>query len=274
MSIIEEQDRFLKKSVIPTLTSKQKTSLAELANTYKNSRDKMIYIGTATRNDYSSGTNVFDTNNKIKINCSLFVQNVWMGRDISDYLKTSESYSPNISKVFDWGYYFNFKHEDIVKQSKDPNNFPKKYLKGTGMYAYDMAFELYQMGCEIPFSEADIGDIVFCRAQYVYPDTTITDPINDHYYALAQAFRNIDHVAIITNKFTNSFGVTYITYMEGTNAVLNGTNIPISQYSTHSSWPIGDRRRAVEIERRICMVARHPAAFGKASNVPNIITAI
>lgn len=66
------------------------------------------------------------------------MHNVWVG-EIIDYLKTSESYSPNISKVFDWGlgYYTRFKKATLVVVEQNTTNFKKKMTSLKACHLFD-----------------------------------------------------------------------------------------------------------------------------------------
>lgn len=251
------------------LTYKQKTSLKNLMDDYFINKDKFVYDGSFRRESYTYPNSVSTLNGDIDgcmykgkyiINCGVFAQMVWMGRKVSDF---AASPSKKINTAFNWGYYFDFlAARKAYGVKKNPSTY---YLSNTyenedgdrQFITFDnaaaMAQELYQKGCEIPYSEADIGDLVFYRSD------NISDGDTD---ALEQtSFRYITHVGIVYNKDEN--GV--LTIIESSNAFAaaigkSGLGDDVTKF--------GNVRGAGQ-EQRVVMCARHPVAFGLAGNVPD-----
>ena len=310
---VEEQLQ-LKKNVTPTLSDAQKQQLRALSREYQNIHDRFVYhqiIGeqsqhsiAATRNDYayayddSKGVHQpylsYDTG-KYKVQCSLFAQLVWMGRSADDFPSDITHYEPQITKAFDWGYYFNFPlrkrvygmhigdgqdtayngfvkpHLDSYKDSysyttsytgavDDPSGMGQTYTNFMG--ASEMARELYAMGCEIPYSELDVGDLVFFRTP------SIADGKND--VSEWMAFRNINHVAMVSRIDANGNPV----FIEAIEVDIPGLNSPFVVESIESSASAWQAPRCSALMRWAVMCARHPAAFGKGGNVPSEIDTI
>lgn len=176
----------------PSLTDEQKSAIQELMNDYYNNRGTFYYEFTHNRNAFTSGSQCYDsTRNKFKQCCATFVQHLMMGRSVQDFVgKNASTYSSKITKtsVSDFGYYFDFKYRKYLYgitetdetgdtsyygyvQPND-NNYegsysynsyyhpdstkPKKQNFNGFVNANDMARELYEMGCEIPFSELEV----------------------------------------------------------------------------------------------------------------------
>ena len=116
-----------------------------------------------------------------------------------------------------------------------------------------MARELYEMGCEIPMSELEVGDIVF-SSDLSYENTeSMFDNI---------AWRHITHVFMVY-EITNTGEFRFIECTDGTPAII--TSCRDSAYPT-------DRMQASSLIRNTVMCARMPIAFGYESNVPDQIT--
>lgn len=313
ISAVDEQLQ-RKKNIIPTLSDSQKQQLRALSREYQNIHDRFVYhqiIGVqsqhsiaATRNDYAyaydAGKGVrqpylsYDTG-KYKVQCSLFAQLVWMGRSADDFPSDITHYGPQITKAFDWGYYFNFPlrkrvygmhvgdgqdtayngfvkpHLDSYEDSysyttsytgavDDPSGMGQTYTNFMG--ASEMARELYAMGCEIPYSELDVGDLVFFRTP------SIADGKND--VSEWMAFRNINHVAMVSRIDANGNPV----FIEAIEVDIPGLNSPFVVESIESSASAWQAPRCSALMRWAVMCARHPAAFGKGGNVPSEIDTI
>ena len=129
------------------------------------------------------------------------------------------------------------------------------------LMAHDMAKELYRMGCEIPFSELDVGDIVFLGNRW-------DSPVNEHLFTDSKRFRGIGHVAMVYSIKDNGI----ITFIDCTDDVfVDGDekyDKPILTCSEEHSDRF-DRVRAISTLDNIVMCARHPAAWGKG-NMTNI----
>ena len=211
--------------------------------------------------------------------------------------KTGSTYSNVINKAFDWGYMFQFpdrRHIGGVFRSNASGATGKdKYYKfeqplgeGVDEYSYsvnstysakrvgdpkfpnaqymksfttanDMAKELYVMGCEIPFAELDVGDLVFFGNRW-------DSQVNDHLFIDATKFRGIGHVAMVY-EITDSGVIRFIdctgdNFVDGSNKY----NTPILIADEEHSYMF-QRARAINMLGNIVMCARHPAAWGKSN---------
>lgn len=252
----------------PTLTDNQKTQIKNLMTTYIQNKSKFIYDGSVRRESYAyaksvsslSGTDLKGCTyqGSYIINCGVFAQMIWMGRNLSDFKTTPTT---TITTAFDWGYYFNFlaakKAYGIMKNSStyySGNTYENDYGDKTFITfdnAAAMAQELYQIGCEIPYSQVDVGDLVFYRSD------DISDGDTD---GLEQSsFRYITHVGIVYDVQDN-----IPTIMESSNAYAAA----IGKCGLRNDVTKFGNVRASGLEQRVVMAARHPAAFGKGGNVP------
>ncbi len=258
---------------LPHLSDTQKQQMKTLMDEYFSS-GLFLYDGSFRRESYaypnyvdslnSSNTNGCkykdSTGDWYITNCGVFAQMIWMGRALSDYTATPTT---NITKAFDWGYYFNFlaaKRAWGVTKADGSYYSGNSYLDASGnrkFIGFDgaatMASELYAMGCEIPYSEVEVGDLVFYRSPSLI-DGSI-DEIEQ------TVFRYITHVGIVYNV-DPVYGPTI---MESTNAYSasigkSGLGPDVSKF--------GNVRGAGQ-EQRVTMAARHPAAWGKGGNVPD-----
>lgn len=270
-------------SSLPTLTAEQKSQMKSLMDQYFNNDSKFIYDGTARRQCYAyttsgdisttSLTNCRDSNDKYYLNCGLFAQMVWMGRAVSDFDITTPTKA--ITKAFDWGYYFEFliaQNAFGVKKTDGSYYSGNTYTTSSGGTAFitfdnaaSMANELYSKGYEIPYSQCDIGDLVFYRS------SDISDGETDE---LEQtSFRYITHVAICydvvdgtpvfmectsagtySSRCTGRYGITKTPYHNASGAERTLGNLNLT--------------RGAKLSNKVVMCARHPAAFGVAGNVP------
>lgn len=211
--------------------------------------------------------------------------------------KTGDTYSNTITKAFDWGYYFDYHDRariaGVVKSNSvdEDGNPVTEYYKyrqplGTDEYSYsvntnynvervgdsnysnaqgfkgflmahDMAKELYRMGCEIPFSELMVGDIVFLGDPW---DT----PVNDHLFRQATRFRGISHVALVYDILEDGtirwMDCTSDAFVWGSETYQNPILLCHAAQST-----MFDLARGICTVDSIVMCARHPAAWGKGN---------
>lgn len=255
----------------PELTTQQKTEIKSLMDSYFSNKSKFKYDGTYRRESYAYPKKVSNLNDvegclygsKYLLNCGLLAQMIWMGRDIADFASTATT---KITKAFDWGYYFNFKSAKkaygVMKNSSTYYN-ANTYENDSGdksFITFDnaaaLAQELYALGCEIDYSEADVGDLVFYRSD------NISDAEQD---GLEQSsFRYITHVSIVYDK-TEDGTLTLMESSNGFTAAIgkSGLSDEVSKY--------GNVRGAGQ-EQRVVMCARHPAAYGLGGNVPDKFT--
>lgn len=263
----------------PSLTAEEKTQIVGLCNDYYSVKSNFLY-GGSYRNQYADQSCIYS--NKFLINCGNFAQFIWMGRSASDF--NVSNYTPYITKEFDWGYYFDFTihkrcygiYKDQTAQSDSDKYYGYQHPTGSNPYSFntydngsgmtfrtfmsasDLANELFNMGCEIPRSAVEEGDLIFYRGPE-YSGMTTETQLN---------FREISHVAIVIDANYQNTGD--IRVMESTFYDPSG-NISInSLYETS----VDNKLRAGFYDNRIVMCARHPHAFGATGNVPSAITAI
>lgn len=254
---------------IPSLNDIQKSQIKKLMTDYFNNRNKFIYEGNTRRESYAypkvrtSGIEgCVNSSNKYYLNCGVFAQMIWMGRKISDF---SSNITKNISKEFDWGYYFDFEAAKnaygILKSSGRyyennsyiDENGDRKFI--TFDNAAAMAMELYYKGYEIPYSSVDIGDLVFYRTE---------SEIDGDKDELEQtSFKNITHVGLVYDIDLETNCPIIIECSSAYSASIGKCSINSSQVTTFGLV------RGAGLTTRIVMAARHPAAFNTNSNVPN-----
>lgn len=262
---------YVSSSPYPSLSDSQKSEMKLLMDSYYSQRSLFIYDGSFRRESYSYPNSVSSLsgsidgcmyNNKYILNCGLFAQMIWMGRSINDFSPTP---STTINKSFDWGYYFDFtaakKAYGVMKDESTyySGNTYTNDIGGTSFVSFDnaaaMAQELYRKGYEVPYGKVEVGDLVFYRSR------AITDGNTD---TLEQtSFKYITHVAIV--YAINTDGPTVI---ECTNAFTN----PIGKSGLGNDVTKFGNVRGADLENRVVMAARHPAAFGSVCNVPNVFT--
>lgn len=256
-------------SMIPTLTETQKNEIKELMTEYFNNKSKFVYGGNARRQSYAHPNSVSSLtdaingciyNDKFILNCGVFAQMIWMGRSLSDFNLSSPS--TKINTDFDWGYYFDFNPARRAYGVTRANG--EKYTANTykgedgQLYfitfdnAAAMAQELYQKGYEIPYSKVDIGDLVFYRSSHISDETK--DGLEQ------SSFRYITHVGIVYNITEYS-----PTILECTDVYTAG----MGRAGLGDDTSLFGNLRAAGQDNRVVMAARHPAAWGKAGNVPN-----
>lgn len=254
---------------IPTLTQTQKQEIKQLIENYLSNKNKFVYDGSFRRESYAYPKSVAslsgDTNGcmykgKYIMNCGIFAQMVWMGRSVEDFKSTP---TINITTIFDWGYYFNFLAAQVaygIKKNSTTYYKDNTYENDYGDRAFitfdnaaAMAQELYKIGCEIPYSQADIGDLVFYRS------TNVSDGDTD---GLEQSsFRYITHVGIVCDISEEG----ELTIAESSSAY----KACLGKSGLGSNVTAFGNVRGAGQEQRVVMCARHPVAFGFDGNVPN-----
>ena len=166
----------------PQLEDWQKREIQDLMSEYFANKSKFVYDGSFRRSSYTYPNAVTTLNGGIEgcmykgkyvMNCGLFAQMIWMGRQISDFTAIPTT---AINTAFDWGYYFQFKSRVAYGIKKNASTYysDNTYINDYGNKAFitfdnaaAVAQELYKLGCEIPYSQADIGDLVFYRSKDV-----------------------------------------------------------------------------------------------------------
>lgn len=281
----------------PTLTEEQKLALQALMDDYYNNRSTFYYEFTHNRNAFTSGGTCYTSSKgKFKQCCATFVQNIMMGRSVNDFVgKNASTYSANITKtaVSDFGYYFDFKYRKYLYGLTDTDESGNTAYYGwvqpnednyEGSYSYnsyyhpdstktykqnfngfcnanDMARELYEMGCEVPFSELDVGDIIF----------TLDNDLSDNSSMLNfHAWRNIYHVGMVYDVKQIDASSKEIYYIECT-SYFDVDNRPIEKPFLSSSQ-MDLRFKAFKLTEDMAFCARMPIAFGYEPNVPDKIT--
>lgn len=258
-------------TITPKLTEVQKTQIKNLMTEYLENKGKFVYDGSFRRESYAYAKSVSSLNADIQgcmykgkyiLNCGLFAQMIWLGRKLSDFTTTPRT---SITTDFDWGYYFDFRSSKkaygIMKTSTkyyDGNTYENDYGDRkfiTFDNAAAMAQELYQLGFEIPYSDIEIGDLVFYRS------SNISDGDTD---GLEQSsFRYITHVGIVYD--VKDYIPTIIESSSAYTAAIGkcGLNNDVTKFGN---------MRASGLEQRVVMAARHPGAYGKGGNVPAMFT--
>jgi hypothetical protein len=267
---------------IPLLTTEQKNELKALMDDYRTAQTSSYFFkyNAKVRRESYAYPNNFPSNDTINgcmdngkylLNGGVFAQMIWMGRKVSDFTSHMTTPITTINKAFDWGYYFDFlsaQNAYMVRRSDNTIYNENTYDDGSStrkFLGYDstscMASELYHKGFEIPYSQADIGDLVFYRTK------SLTDGTSDNLEAAS--FRNINGVAIIYN--INSDG-SY-TVLECSSAYT--TEPKYLQRACNSSianLKLYNCVRGAFLDYRVAMCARHPIAYNKATNVPTLFS--
>lgn len=266
----------------PELTAAQKREFVALCDAYRAVSGNFKYSGhsnahDATRNAYAGGLETALRNGKFQVNCALLAQLLYMGRSAADFCDLT-SYSNQITKAFNWGYYFAFPHRRVHRRidntasvssvtmrntSRPPNSAPGStvydaatWTRDTYALAGDMAFELWAIGCEIPYAQIQPGDIAFVA------DRNWVDMGNGR-----QSFRRITHVmACCGISIVNGF--KHPVWIDST------AQSPVGRCSTGTGYTLPAMALAAQYELHIVMCARHPAAFGLGGNVPERIETI
>lgn len=262
---------YISSPLYPSLSNTQKSEIKSLMDQYYSAKASFIYDGSFRRESYAYPTSVSSLdgstegcmyNGQYILNCGLFAQMIWMGRNISDFTSNMTTPTTAITKAFDWGYYFDFtasKKAYGVMEDESAYYSGNTYTNdsgGTSFVSFDnaaaMAQELYRKGFEVPYGKVEIGDMVFYRSR------SITDGNTD---TLEQtSFKYITHVGIVYDITDD--GPTVI---ECTNAFTN----PIGKSGLGNDVTKFGNVRGADLENRVVMAARHPAAFGVTCNVPN-----
>lgn len=281
----------------PTLTDAQKQALQALMDDYYNNRGTFYYEFTHNRNAFTAGSTCYTAaKGKFKQCCATFVQNIMMGRSVNDFVgKNASTYSSTITKtdVSNFGYYFDFKYRKYLYgitgtddsgnttyygwEQPNEDNYEGSYSYNSYYHpdstktnkqnfngfcnANDMARELYEMGCEIPFSELDVGDIIF---------TLDNDLSNDSSMYNFHAWRNIYHVGMVYDVKQIDASSKEIYYIECT-SYFDVDNRPIEKPFLSSS-DMDLRFKAFKLTEDMAFCARMPVAFGYTPNVPSKIT--
>lgn len=270
--------------IAPELTASQKQDILDLVDAYYAMRENVVYRFVTTRNSFASKETTFDENNKLQLCCTAFTQLIWGGVDPSTFADPA-TYDGTIVKAFDWGYFLNFRirqrtdglairengvvtgeygyrstngyeHGWSFNSRYDANGtWPNSQKPRTALNASDIACELFNNGYEIPLRYADVGDMVFYEE--------IPSGMNEYY---SNAFRRIDHGSIVIGKRDGFLEVAEVTS-------INGGNPPVLKRSIFSEDDFLAAKSGY-MASRIVMVARHPAAFGVAGNVPNKFTTV
>lgn len=268
----------------PELREDQRSQLFALIEQYRTNSTNFVYDVNTTRNSYAEGAKPFNSDGRIRIGCDTLCLLAWAGIDPASFVgKNNTTYTGELVKAFDWGYQFKFpnrKLNGVTLSSGSPPGFTKPNADSyEGSYSYnsyyspdstredkqvfrgfmsgsDMAQELFILGCEIPISEVQVGDMVFFKAK------RLNDGEGDE--AEAGAFRNISHLGLI-------YDVSHIS--DGMIGFIECTDVYDASKPIQRTRPWEDLKtyysRAINLESRICMVARHPAAFGITNPVPN-----
>lgn len=257
-------------SSIPTLDNSQKFELQDLMTEYLNNKSLFVYDGSFRRSSYAYPKSVSTLSGTIEgcmykgkyvMNCGLLAQMIWLGRDIEDF--SAKTPTAEIHTMFDWGYYFQFKSKKAaygIKKNASTYYSDNTYINDYGNKAFitfdnaaAMAQELYAMGCEIPYSQADIGDLVFYRSKDVSDGET--DGLEQ------SSFRYITHVGIVYNRAEDGT----LTILESSSAY----KACIGKSGLGDDVTAFGNVRGAGQEQRVVMCARHPVAFGKGGNVPS-----
>ena len=281
----------------PSLTDTQKAAIQALMDDYYNNKSTFYYEFTHNRDAFATSGCYTAAKSKFKMCCATFVQNIMMGRSVNDYVgKTAKTYSSKITRtsVSDFGYYFDFKLRKylygIQKKDEDGNvvgyydfvqpnadnykgsySLNSYYMEGANNLfsqnfngfcnANDMARELYEMGCEVPFSELEVGDIIF---------TCDNDLSNDSSMFNFSAWRNIYHVAMVYDVKQIDASSKAIYYIECT-SYFDVDNRPIEKPAI-TSEQMDLRFKGFKLSEDCVFCARFPIAFGYEANVPATIT--
>lgn len=278
---------------LPRLTDEQKKQLKNLVSLYtvKATRERFYYSGSTLRNSYLSPNAFYDAS-RVKVNCGLFCGLLWAGvhpDTFVKYLDNQAEYTGLLEKYFDWGYEFRYPNRKafgltrssgetlgLLKPNADSyigaSSFNSYYSPDSEredkqkFYTYataaDMAWELYANGYEIQMKDIDVGDLLFFRAR------NLSDTMDD--YDEAIRFRNITHVGMVS-AISVVEGQKVWSIAESTSMI--GTGFPVAnlEYSSLTATTVA---RLASLNNKICMVARHPSAFGVASNLGEKFTEI
>lgn len=268
----------------PALTASQKAEIKNLMDDYFTYANRFLYVGNARRESYcytndlkgdTSGDYFVKgciSNGKYLHNCGVFAQFVWMGRAISDFVDNPKIPITTINTVFNWGYYFDFAlaqyGQNAIKEGGGyfgdntyVANGKTRFVSLDGCSA--MAEELHRIGCEIPYGEVEVGDLVFYRTQ--------SEQDNNDDEVEQAVFRNITHVGIVYDVDKKGKPII-IESSDAWAANLGFIGLDEKVKKLNGDVSYYGVIRAVNYERRVVMAARHPAAFGFGGNVPTEFT--
>lgn len=272
---------------VPELTYQQRAALHNLALAYYNARATTFRYDWDAEHTWYANNRCWNGTH-FNLCCATFIEMVWMGRSVNDFKgKTGSTYSNAITKAFDWGYCFQFKDRTNIggyakrnsagaitgyyKYNRPLDTDEYSYSVNTSynadyvddsarpnaqgfncfMFAHDMAKELWHLGCEIPFSELAVGDLLFIGQKW-------DEPVEDYLFTQNKYFRGITHVAMVYQKDGEKLTLIDCTDEVGANYTI------VTSVETHSS-EISTRARAISMLQNVVMCARHPAAWGKSN---------
>ena len=268
--ILQFTDEEFFKHKPPALPDYAKEEIRNLMNQYFDKKSLFVYEGNSRRESYAypktRATGIegcLNKNGKYYINCGLLAQMIWMGRSIYDFM--TEKPTTEITNVYsDWGYYFDFLAAQTsygVMKNETTYYGSNTYIDDNGntkFVTFDnaaaMGMELFYKGYEIPYSQVDIGDLVFYRTENEVDGDT--DNLEQ------TSFRNITHVAIVCDIDEDGIPVL----LESSNAYTAG--IGKASLSPKAVTSTFSKIRGAHLTTRVCMAARHPLAWGKGNNVP------
>ena len=264
----DDEGLFTKTNKIPQLSQKQKNDIKELMTIYFNNKNLFVYDGDTRRESYAypkvrkSGIEgCLNSTGKYYLNCGVFAQMIWMGRSIEDFIE--EYPTVEINTFFDWGYYFDFLAAQtsygVMKSGTKYYNSNTYLNNGIRKFiTYDnaaaMAMELYYKGYEIPYSQVDIGDLVFYRTESEIDGDT--DNLEQ------TSFRNITHVALVYDIDVD--GIPLIIECSSAYKAAIGKASLSPEFGVSTFGLV----RGSHLTSRVCMAARHPAAWNVKSNIP------
>lgn len=135
--------------------------------------------------------------------------------------------------------------------------------------AANMAEELHALGYEVPYSQIDIGDLVFFRDSDISDDFRNKLGSTDDDATINKAFRNIGHVGVVYDFDEDGYPIVAdCTDAYSSPIVIGKTRIGSSENFS--------KAKASSERNYTVMVARHPAAFGaidKDHQVPDYFKA-
>ena len=270
---------------VPVLSAAQRSKMKELMTDYFENRNQsrtegpFRYLQKMAREGYAWAGQLTNTDeddpaldgcvngdNKYYMNGATFAQMIWMGRPVSEYLKAPvTAVNSQFDKATTKGYYFDFLGAQIayhISRKGDPPYYAANtYYDDNGTRRFTtfddasaMAAELYRKGYEIPYSEVDVGDLVFYRAE------SLIDNSEDR--RESACFRYITQVGVVYEKEEDQPPV--IMEFSDVYSRLLGKNY-IHKVSGATAFGLV---RGAGLNYRIAMCARHPAAYGQPDNVP------
>lgn len=266
----DDEGLLTKANEIPKLSQKQKNEIKDLITEYLVYKSLFIYEGDTRRESYAyprvrpSGTidGCVNSAGKYYLNCGVFAQMIWMGRCIEDFFMDEPT--DEINTAFDWGYYFDFLAAQTsygVMKSSTKYYSSNSYINDSGVrkfVTYDnaaaMGMELFYKGYEIPYSQVDIGDLVFYR--------TDNEIDGDHDNLEQTSFRNITHVGVVYDL--DEDGIPLIAECSSAYSA----DLGCASLSPNFDLSTFGLVRGAHLTSRVIMAARHPAAWNKNSNVP------